>query len=146
MSKMRSGVLLIAVALLCAACGGGDTPDALQKRAQAYWDARVAKDHARAYAYLDPGWRASFSMEQWVGFSQGIIEWTRAEVRRAEVKGRKGSAYVEYDFVIVGGPAAGESGTKVIDEAWILVDGTWYKARVAPFRTPSPPEGWEDEG
>jgi hypothetical protein len=145
MNRFRIAVLLVALAGLCLACNGQSGPEALQERAQAYWDSRVAQDFARSYSYLDPAWRAGFSMEQWVGFSQGIIEWTRADVRKAVVHGRTGSAYVEYDFRIVGGLAAGESGTKVIDEAWLLVDGKWYKARVEPFRTPSPPDGWEDE-
>ena len=74
MSKRRLGALLVGAVLLSVACGGGSSPEALEKRAQAFWDARVAKDHARAYAYLDPAWRAGFSMEQWAGFSLGIVE------------------------------------------------------------------------
>jgi hypothetical protein len=130
-------VAALLAALLLPGCAG-DPQEALQGRAEDYWEARVAKDPARSYAFLEPAWRAEMTLADWTS-SHGGVEWPRAVVYRAVVKGNRGTACVQYDYVLRAGALAGETGTVEIGEPWVRVEGVWYKEEVAPFTTPAPP-------
>ena len=148
-SATRSTFLALGAAgclLLSLAGCTNASPEELRRRAQSFWDAKVAKDYGRSYAYLEPAWRSHLTLEQWIGLSQGVIEWSRAEVKKVTVEGSRGTAIVEYDYVLMDARVVGNKGTKAIAEPWILVDGAWYKKNVPPFKTPSAPPGWEQEG
>ena len=141
-SKNPLAIAVVAVSVLgmlaSGGCGPRDPAAALKARAQAFWDAKVAKDHARSHAYLEPVWKAKMPLETWIT-SHGLVEWPRAEVWNVIIRGSKGTACVQYDFVVRGGAVSGESGTAEVGEPWVQVRGVWYKEEVAPLQTPAAP-------
>ena len=129
---IRNAGLFLAV-LLLAACvpNPPKTPEeTVLARSKAKWEAIFAKDYARAYQYLSPGFRELYSEEAWARrVERQPVKWLSADVLSAECTGRV--CKVKVDLQIRVKPRVpGVPPVEVpapITENWLLAeDGQWY--------------------
>ena len=128
----RVGLALLA-AITLAACAPNPpkTPEeTVLARSKAKWEAIFAKDYARAYQYLSPGFRELYSEEAWTRrVKRQPVKWLSADVLSAECTGRV--CKVKVDLQIRVKPRVpGVPPVEVpapITENWLMdEDGQWY--------------------
>lgn len=132
---MRIVTRLIAgasAAVLLAACAGlqPSTPEeAVAKRAQARYDALIARDFKAVYAFFTPAYRQRTSYEDWIRARP-----PRATFRSARVLGVRCEtadaceANVQNSYDSPRGVRGAPKGEidRVTTERWIRVDGRWW--------------------
>lgn len=115
----------------CAAVEPRAPEDIVAERAQARWDALLAKDVETAYQYYSPGFRSGVSEKSLRSRLFGPrVEWKEVELREVTCSGDLCHPVfvVTYDFRSPT-PRVGtiESATR-LEEDWIRVDGDWFYA------------------
>ncbi len=130
--QIRNASVFLAM-LLLAACAPNPpkTPEeTVLARSKAKWEAIFAKDYARAYQYLSPGFRELYSEEAWARrVERQPVKWLSADVLSAECTGRV--CKVKVDLQIRVKPRVpGVPPVEVpapITENWLMdEDGQWY--------------------
>jgi hypothetical protein len=122
-----------------AASAAGQTADAvvvsedpkapLERRVTDRWKLLVAKDAARAYGYLTPGYRATTTpaqYEEWMRTRQ--IKWTAGKyVDRHcdDTTTCSVSVDVSIETKMPGIPGV-QASAGVIEESWLQIEGVWY--------------------
>jgi hypothetical protein len=119
--------------LLLAGCASSPAArdKALQERAQARWDALLAGDFAAAYAFNSPGYRSATSVTDFeISFRVRRLKYEAAKYDSHSCEEQACTVRIWVDYSIPR-PAQGVpewKGRNVIEERWILTDGTWWFA------------------
>lgn len=101
----------------------------IERRVTDRWKLLVARDAARAYNYLTPGYRTTTTpaqYDEWLRTRQ--IKWTAGKyVDRhcADATTCTVSVEVSIETKLPGIPGIQQS-TGVIDEQWLQIEGVWY--------------------
>lgn len=101
----------------------------LQRRATDRWKLLVAKDGARAYAYLTPGYRARKTEKEyqdWV--NSRPVKWISGAYQEHSCTTKEScnvSLLLTVETRLRGIPDAQQLFVTV-DERWLLIDGVWY--------------------
>lgn len=119
------------IALLSACSDPRPPAEVVEERAQARWDAMVARDFQAAWEYYTPGYREQITAAEFEGEMAGRpVKWTGAEVfevdcaedePRCEVRVR-----VDYEAraAVPGvGTLRSQSG---VTEIWLQIGGDWW--------------------
>ncbi|MDY6974344.1 MAG: hypothetical protein SV775_18820 [Thermodesulfobacteriota bacterium] len=107
-----------------------DSEEALNKRVQRLWEARVKGDGGTIYDMSDKKFRKSIPRERCL--NRGTLNVIKYNIVKVEVveKGREGSAMVFFETIRMGHRLEIS-----IKEMWIFEDGKWHLKR-SDLRTP----------
>ena len=117
--------------LVLAACATSPAArdKAIQERAQARWDALLAKDYATAYEYLSPGYRSATSATDFeIAFRSRRVQYLSAEYQGHDCEESACTVRMKLGYKIVR-PVAGLPEWKsdsVVEERWINSAGKWW--------------------
>lgn len=126
----RHALLAAAVAVALSGCAllTPQTPqERLRARAQARWDALLAGDFDRAYAYLSPGSKVGVTPARWRASLGGAAAWKHAEVAGVDCESSEKCIVrvrIEYTPLLLRG-RLGTIDTHV-SETWLLDSGQWW--------------------
>ena len=120
----------IALALFLSACATSQTADALvMERAQARWDALLARDWDTAYSYFSPGYRSSHSRVDFeIAVRSRKVRWDSAEVKEISCEADVCTVTTLIGYEVVGavpGVPRWEN-RKNLPERWVRTDGQWW--------------------
>lgn len=112
-----------------AASVSADPAAPLERRATDRWKLLIAKDGARAYAYLTPGYRAKKSEKEYVDWvNSRPVKWISAAYQEYTCD-TKESCKVNI-FLTIETTMRGVSGAQqtfaALEERWLQIDGVWY--------------------
>ena len=124
-------VLVLMAVVLLSACA--TTPasreEVIKERAQARWDALLARDYAAAYAFYSPGYRSTASVVDFeIKIRMQRIRWTSAEYLEQQCDENTCTVAFQVGYR-VGAPVPGVSvwnGYQVIKDQWIKTSGEWW--------------------
>jgi hypothetical protein len=122
------GALLFTLMTGCAAVAP-NSDDIIAERAQARWDAVLAKDYAIAYAYYSPGFRSKVSVTDLeIKLRLQRVKWTSAKYRDHTCTEDVCTVRVDIGYQ-VGAPVPGVdvwNGFDLVEEQWVKTDGEWW--------------------
>ena len=122
-----------AVALLVACSDPRPPEEIVAERAQARWDALVARDFKTALEYYSPGFREQVDVKMYAAdMVRKPIKWTSATVRKVECAPPKCETTTEIEYTATGAPGnlAGLKSRTFLKGTWLEIDGKWwYSAR-----------------
>ena len=128
--SVRLSAILLLLAAGCASQGNStSTREAkvelspeqrVGQRAQARWDALLARDLTKAYGFITPGSRSTLPYELYAGRLDPSI-WRKAVFKAAQCEKETCNVQVTLDYVVGSLPL-----THVLNEQWLLVDGEWW--------------------
>lgn len=133
-SAFACSVLVLIVSLLamagCAATSPTAARDALiQQRAQARWDAILARDYATAYSYATPGYRSATSATDFeIDLRSRRVQYTSADYKDHSCQEAACTVSMSVGYKVVR-PVAGLSewnGKSVVEEQWVFSKGEWW--------------------
>jgi len=126
-------ILAAAAAAVLAACAatpaqpGSDA--ALLERAQARWDALLAKDYDAAYALYSPGYRSAHTRTDFeIHLRTQRVGYTSATYRDHECEGDVCTVNFNIEYRAPR-PVPGVNewkGRSVVSDAWVRTDGQWW--------------------
>jgi hypothetical protein len=90
------------------------------KRAQARWDALLARDLKAAYGFISPAGRLTLPLEMYSGRVDPSI-WKKAVFKSAECSKDVCKVQVTLDYTIGTIPLS-----HVLNEQWIMSEGEWW--------------------
>lgn len=105
--------------------------EALRKRAQAFWEARVKEDHSAQYQFLEPKLRRTLSLADYLK-RQGPVQYLEARVGDVKVEDANGVVTVHLRVklkklsVSRKVPDLSKQERQVSDE-WVRRSGEWYR-------------------
>ncbi len=111
----------------CAAFAPDSPEERVRARAQARWDALLAGDFEKAYAFLSPGSRGVVSLPQFRNSIGAAASWKSAKVHGVTCQQAdrcKVTMLVNYTPLLPR-PRVGNIETS-IDETWLLEQGQWW--------------------
>ncbi len=116
-----------AVALAgCASMGGGTPEQVVQKRAEAYWKARLEGKYEAAYALSTPAYRKLRTAEQFSKQYGASVAAKAAEVTKVTCDAVRCETQVRLD-VKPGIPGLNLPIVPMyVNEVWLLEDGQWW--------------------
>ena len=127
---IRGLVALGVVGIVGCAASPGPSPEkgsaesasqAVERRANARWDALVAGDLARAYEYLSPGSRQVYSVENYKALIRPGL-WKKARVERVECpEAEICEVVVQVDYAI-----RGTAVSTPLRETWTQSGAEWW--------------------
>jgi len=132
--KMMTRAAAIAGAVLFAVLTGCATVappagDMIAERAQARWDALLAKDYATAYTYYSPGFRSKASVADLeIKLRLQRVKWTSAKYRDHTCAEEVCTVRVDIGYR-VGAPVPGVdvwNGIDLVEEQWVKTGGEWW--------------------
>ena len=101
----------------------------IQERAQARWDALLARDYATAYEYLSPGYRSATSATDFeIAFRSRRLQYLSAEYQGHDCEESACTVRMKLGYKIVR-PVAGLpewNSNSVVQERWINSGGKWW--------------------
>jgi len=125
-----SAAVLFALALLGGCATVPDKPeDAVAQRAQARYEALIAKDYKKAYAYFTPAFREANAYESWIRSRPPRAAFLAARVLKVECPTQDAcSVEMETSYESPRGVRAAPKGPveRVTPERWVQVDGQWW--------------------
>lgn len=128
LARVARTLLVGAVAILSACSTRPKSPElAVQERAQAYLEARVAREFNKAYGYLSPGTRAVLTFDAWRGNLPQAVVWKSAKVASVRCQAQDRCTVtnsVSYQTLALG------QGLITIptayDDTWLASNGEWW--------------------
>lgn len=90
------------------------------KRAQARWDALVARKLDDAYAFITPAGRSTMPVETYRGRVNPEF-WRKVTVTKVVCEADACDVNVNIEFTVLNMPLSNE-----VTEKWLLVDGEWW--------------------
>jgi hypothetical protein len=102
------------------------SPEALTRRAQLFWDLRLAGDNAGAYDLMAASYRRRVTPAQFAREGASLIR-TGAKVRAVEIDDKGGVVEVELKSRVADEKFAELENTGIARERWVLEDGAWYR-------------------
>lgn len=120
-------VLVATAAIAGCAVFQPDPPEVVvKKRAQAYWDARIARKPADAYALLTPAYRQVRTVQQYVG-QVGVAAGVRsASVYSTECQAERCVVRMELQASPPVPQVKLGTVAMYVNEVWLLDGGNWY--------------------
>ena len=106
-----------------------DPSKVIEARAMARWNTLLAGDLPAAYEYLSPAYRTSVSSLQ---YQRSIVtqkvQWKGAEYVEADCEETHCKVRISVEYAIYGALPGVRvfRDSQVVEESWVLVDGTWY--------------------
>lgn len=99
----------------------------IAERAQARWDALIAGDFARAYAFQTPEYRSVFSAQQFAGNFGTAVAWRLARVKSVQYdQSNVARVVVEVEYEAPVG-LVNAKGVRQMSENWLYSEGSqWY--------------------
>ena len=120
----------IALMLFLSACATSQTTDAVvRERAQARWDALLARDYDTAYSYFSPGYRSSHSRVDFeIAVRTRRVRWDSAEVKEISCEADVCTVTTLLGYQVAGAvPGVSKwANRKNLPERWIRTDGQWW--------------------
>ena len=120
-------ILLLALAASCATTRSSDS--LVKQRAQALWDAILAKDYDTAYGFYSPGYRSSHTRVDFeIYLRTRRVRWTSAEVQEASCKADVCTVTALLGYSVAGavpGVPMWKS-KKKLEETWVRTQGQWW--------------------
>jgi hypothetical protein len=99
---------------------------ALMQRAEALWQARAQSNWSGVYQYLEPGYRAHVTADNFAA-QQPLVAYLSPKVEWAEVSGDSGRVKVSYTAKVTDPSLAKLDPKQAISIAdWLRVEGNWY--------------------
>jgi hypothetical protein len=122
-------IVCLLLALLLVACATpAIKPETLGDRAQARWDALLAKDFAKAYTYSTPGYQSSASAVDFeIEFKSRKVIYTSAQYIDHKCENDACTVQMDIGYTLVGalrGVPEWKSKT-VVEEKWVKIDEQW---------------------
>lgn len=122
-----------AAAVALAGCAGlatgGNPEDIVRQRSDAYWQARLSGDAAKAYSYVVPGYRALNDQAKYArtqGSVPNLHEGKVVSVNCAPTDGPAQRCVLRKQF-ITSVPLDPKTRVPIaLDETWILENGQWW--------------------
>ena len=99
----------------------------LAARVQARWDALIAADYEKAYAFETPAYRSVFSIQQYRSRFGDAVTWKNARALSSKYDEShmvSVSVAVEYEAVV--SLAGNVRSVRVMAEKWVYSDGAWW--------------------
>lgn len=129
--KCALGTALAAAMLAgCASLAPTTPEEQVRARATERWQALVAYQMDKAYAFTTPAYRAVTSFERDRARYGSAVQWLGAEVIRVNCEPEKCIVRVRIDVKpIVPGLGRKTTLSTHADETWLLVDGQWWLHR-----------------
>ena len=102
------------------------SPKALARRAQAFWDMRLSGDSMGAYDYMTEAYRRRVDP---AGFARtgGIVVWTKAAVKDVLIDDKGGLVDLDITYKIAKPGLTDLETTNTVRERWILENGGWHR-------------------
>jgi hypothetical protein len=99
---------------------------ALARRAQYFWDLRIAGDSMAAYDYMVETYRRRVDAN---GFSKssGMVVWTKAAVKDVMLDEKGGLVDVELHYRVAKPGIVDLETSNVVRDRWVLEDGEWHR-------------------
>ena len=127
--RVIAASLCLLTLVACATTSPAARDKLIEQRAQARWDALLARDYATAYGYLSPGYRSATSVTDFeIEVRSRRVLYQSAEYREHSCEGASCTVRMMIGYKVVR-PVAGLSEWKsssLIEERWILTDGQWW--------------------
>lgn len=125
------------VLALLVGCGADEprpTEEIVAERAQAHQDALLKNDYEKAYTFLSPGYRETYTYKQYLGRKGTAVKREAAAVESVSCETQEGVCTVTialtYRYTGRAGGALGSGSasqiTRVDEEKWINSDGQWW--------------------
>lgn len=128
--KIINVSIVLGLILLLAGCKAPPAPeDIVAERAQARWDALVARDFDAAYNYHSPGFRAQTPASSFAALMLSRpIRWDDAEVLSVECAEDTCTVTVSITYTAVGAPGvlADIQNERPLSETWLKLDKDWW--------------------
>ena len=104
-------------------------PQSIEERAQARWDALLAKDFEQAYSYYSPGFRSSQSRSDFeFAFRLRRVRYDSAEYMDRQCETDACTVRLNMGYTLTA-PLRGVQiwkGKAVIKEKWVRIEGHWW--------------------
>jgi len=128
--KIRNLCWIFGMTFALAACSEPRPPEEIvSERAQARWDALVARDYEKAWEYYSPGFRAENSADLFAAeISRRPVKWTAAEVLESQCAVKRCEVTTEVTYTVPRAPGqlADMGGRRDLTETWIEIDADWW--------------------
>lgn len=99
----------------------------LASRVQARWDAVIAGDYDKAYAFETPAYRSVFSIQQYRARFGDAVTWKSARVLSSKYdESHMASVSVAVEYEAVVSLAGNMRSVRVMSEKWLYSDGAWW--------------------
>jgi len=126
----RLSILALCLPLLAACAATPAARDKLiEERAQARWDALLARDYEAAYGYLSPGYRSTTSVTDFeISVRARRVQYISAEYRSHSCEEAVCTVQIMVGYRVVR-PVVGVpewKSTSLVEERWINSDGGWW--------------------
>ena len=105
-----------------ASSGAASSENQVSARAEARWQALIAKDLDKAYEFLSQGSKSAYTLQLYKGMIRPL-DWLSGKALSASCEGEKCSVKVQITFFHR--RAGGEMGT-VLTETWVKDAGNWW--------------------
>jgi hypothetical protein len=111
---------------------------ALRQRAAEYWAARVARDYKTQWELSEPRLKGRITPEEY-GAGRGAIQYLGYDVGEADIKGSFASVQVKViaRITLPKSKAKPVLKTATVPDAWIKVEGIWYRRADQPEGPPA---------
>ncbi len=123
-------VAVFAATLLLTACVDNRPPEEIvAERAQARWDAMIAKEFEDGWAFYTPGYRQHTSAQDLRYELRGKpVQWNQAEVRAVDCEEDRCQVRISLEYELVAGPdpVRGMPVRTPLTETWLKIDGRWW--------------------
>jgi len=111
----------------CASVGGGNPQDQVRQRASERWQALVAGEFSRAYAYLTPSYRAVVSADGYRKRFGAAVLWLGAEVVEVDCpEATKCLAHLRIDYKPLLARKNTDKMSTNVEETWLFEGGQWW--------------------
>jgi hypothetical protein len=105
----------------------------LRQRAAEYWQARVARDYKSQWELTEPRLKGRITPEEYAR-GKGAIQYLGYEVGDASIDGSFATVQVKViaRVALPNSPAKPVVRTATVGDAWVKVDGVWYRRADQP--------------
>lgn len=126
---LRAVALMLVVSGLAACATVPQPQEALVERAQARWDAIIARDYDAAYALYSPGYRSATSRTDFeIELRSRRIAWTSASYSEHSCDGQVCTVTFDIKYTAPR-PVPGMSkwdGRSSVEDTWVEASGQWW--------------------
>jgi hypothetical protein len=131
MKAMKFLIMIGMIALLAACSDPRPAAEVVQERAQARWEAMVARDFQTAWEYYTPGYREQMTAGEFEAeMARRPVRWTAAEVFEVscadEEPGCVVRARVNYEAQAAVPGVGMLKSMSGVTETWLQIDGKWW--------------------